>query len=112
MPRTHSPPGHELDFVISSKHKRTRAHTQQQSFHKCLTAQTLSLRLSRSVRVSVSLCTRREIAFCATARSRKDKWEKKKKNTHPLNDNFNKSKPGGRLSLCGQRVEMSHIIRP
>lgn len=111
MPRTHSPPGHELDFVISSKYTRTRAHTQQ-SFHKYLTAQTLSLRLSRSVRVSVSLCTRLEIAFCASARSRKDKWERKKKKHHPLNDNFNKSKPCGRLSLCGQRVEMSHIIRP
>lgn len=98
MPRTHSPPGHELDFVISSKYTRTRAHTQQ-SFHKYLTAQTLSLRLSRSVRVSVSLCTRLEMG------------EEEKKN-HPLNDNFNKSKPCGRLSLCGQRVEMSHIIRP
>lgn len=103
MPRTHSPPGHELDFVISSKYTRTRAHTQQ-SFHKYLTAQTLSLRLSRSVRVSVSLCTRLEIAFCASARSRKDKWERKKKknNIHLMTTLINLSLVGACLFVVSE----------
>lgn len=102
MPRTHSPPGHELDFVISSKYTRTRAHTQQ-SFHKYLTAQTLSLRLSRSVRVSVSLCTRLEIAFCASARSRKDKWERKKKKTiHLMTTLINLSLVGACLFVVSE----------
>lgn len=102
MPRTHSPPGHELDFVISSKYTRTRAHTQH-SFHKYLTAQTLSLRLSRSVRVSVSLCTRLEIAFCASARSRKDKWErKKKKNIHLMTTLINLSLVGACLFVVSE----------